>query len=252
MVVKIKHNYVRHFFDYYYGKLHSLFSLVAISKITKFIQYKCGEFPHVQNKQKKDDILRTRLKRDLGKVFSFWRHVSLPRDRMFDWLKDNYGKLKELERDLRRRSQEQFNTTLSKSQTIDELLIQAKTFLNNEEYSAAEEILIDALSFDEFNVDVYKLFANVYREKKEYEQAKETLKYLLKLTHNKDTAVFISLAEISKVRGNLKQAEEEYLQSISLSDDNHLNFLSLAEVYLELDYKQQLRDRSESFGFIAK
>ncbi len=196
--------------------------------------------PHVQNKQKKDDILKTRLKRDLGKVFSFWRHVSLPaRDRVFDWLKDNYGKLKELERDLRRRSQEQFNTTLTKSQTIDELLTEAKTLFNNEEYAAAEEVLIDALSFDEFNVDVYKLLASVYREKKEYEQAKETLKYLLKLTHNKDAAVFTSLAEISKVRGNLKQAEEEYLQSISLADDNHLNFLSLAEVYLELDDKQQ-------------
>ncbi|MCB9802732.1 tetratricopeptide repeat protein [Candidatus Nomurabacteria bacterium] len=202
--------------------------------------------PHIQNKQKKDDILKTRLKRDLGKVFSFWRHVSLPaRDRVFDWFKNNYGKLKELERDLRRRSQEQFSSTLSKSQTVDELLTEAKILFNNEEYSKAEEVLIDALSVDPYSVDVYKLLANVYREKKEYEQAKETLKYLLKLTHNADAGVFTSLAEISKVRGNLKQAEEEYLQSISLSDDNHLNFLSLAEVYLDLDDQEQALETAQ-------
>lgn len=208
--------------------------------------------PHIQSKQKKDDILKTRLKRDLGKVFSFWRHVSLPaRDRVFDWFKNNYSKLKELERDLRRRSQAQFSSTLSKSQTVDELLTEAKILYNNEEYSKAEEVLIDALSIDQYNVDVYKLLATVYREKKEYEQAKETLKYLLKLTHNSDAGVFTSLAEISKVRGNLKQAEEEYLKSISLADDNHLNFLSLAEVYLDLDDQAQALETGQRALMLA-
>ena len=87
--------------------------------------------------------------------------------------------------------------------------------------------------------------------KKEYKQAKETLQYLLKLTHSEDAGVFTSLAEIAKQRGNLKEAEEEYIQSISLSNDNHLNFLSLAEVYLELDDKEQALETAKRALLLA-
>jgi len=97
------------------------------------------------------------------------------------------------------------------------------------------------LKIDPHNQEVYKILADVYTEQKEYEEAKETLEYLLKLTHNNKAAVFSSLANLAKERGNLKEAEEEYLKSISLSADNYLYFISLAEVYLELEeYKYAL------------
>jgi len=199
-----------------------------------------ANLPQFQTKQKKQDILKTRFKRDLSKAFTGWRGASLPaRDKVFDWFKDNYSKLKELEKDLRRRSRQQLTSALNISQTVDDLLVKGKNALNSEEYDKAEEHLLEALSVDQYNIEVYKVLADVYREKKEYAQAKETLQYLLKLTHNEDSGVFTSLAQISHVRGNLKQAEEEYLRSISLSDENHFNFLALAEVYLELEDHEQ-------------
>ena len=215
-------------------------------KLPNLININVANLPQFQVKQKKEDILKTRFKRDLAKMFSSWRHISLPaRDGIFDWFKNNYSKLKELEKDLRRRSLQQFNSTIDKSQTIDELLGDAKRAYNNEEHDKAEEILLEALNIDQYNIEVYKLLSEVYRDKKEYEQAKETLQYLLQLTHNEDAGVYTSLAEISHVRGNLKEAEEEYQRSISLAEDNHLNFLSLAEVYLELDDQEKALDNAQ-------
>lgn len=199
-----------------------------------------GNLPDIQLKQKKEYILKNRLKRDLSKLSDLGRATLAPtKEKVFDFFKEKYSKLQDLEKDLRRRSHEQFNSIITKSQKIENLLLEAKQFFNAGEYVKAEDNLLEALAIDQYSVEVYKLLAEVYRAKKEYEQAKETLHYLLKLTHNEDAGVFTSLAEISKVRGNLKEAEEEYLKSISLSDENHLNFLSLAEVYLELDDKEQ-------------
>lgn len=209
-------------------------------KLPNLSNINVSNLPEVQVKKKKDYILKNRLKRDLSKLFDLGRATLAPtKAKVFDFFKEKYSKLQELEKDLRRRSHEQFNTIITKSQKIENLLLEAKQFFNAGEYSKAEDNLLEALAIDQYSVEVYKLLAEVYRAKKEYEQAKETLSYLLKLTHNEDAGVFTSLAEISKVRGNLKEAEEEYLRSISLSDENHLNFLSLAEVYLELDDREQ-------------
>lgn len=209
-------------------------------KLPNLSNINVGNLPEIQVKKKKDYILKNRLKRDLGKLSDLGRATLAPtKEKVFDFFKEKYSKLQELEKDLRRRSHEQFNAVITKAQKIENLLLEAKQFFNAGEYSKAEDNLLEALAIDQYSVEVYKLLAEVYRAKKEYEQAKETLSYLLKLTHNEDAGVFTSLAEISKVRGNLKEAEEEYLKSISLSDENHLNFLSLAEVYLELDDREQ-------------
>src|SRR3989339_1006319 len=209
-------------------------------KLPNLSNINVSALPEVQVKKKKDIILKNRLKRDLSKLSDLGRATLAPtKEKVFDFFKEKYSKLQDLEKDLRRRSHDQFNTIITKSQKIENLLLEAKQFFNAGEYSKAEDNLLEALAIDQYSVEVYKLLAEVYRAKKEYEQAKETLSYLLKLTHNEDAGVFTSLAEISKVRGNLKEAEEEYLKSISLSDENHLNFLSLAEVYLELDDREQ-------------
>lgn len=209
-------------------------------KLPNLSNINVSNLPEIQVKKKKEYILKNRLKRDLSKLSDLGRATLAPtKEKVFDFFKEKYSKLQELEKDLRRRSHDQFNSVITKAQKIENLLLEAKQFFNAGEYSKAEDNLLEALAIDQYSVEVYKLLAEVYRAKKEYEQAKETLGYLLKLTHNEDAGVFTSLAEISKVRGNLKEAEEEYLKSISLSDENHLNFLSLAEVYLELDDREQ-------------
>ena len=146
-----------------------------------------------------------------------------------------------------RKDYENLDSSLDKDKLIDNLIIEAKKDIYNQNYKLAEAKLLDALNIDSYNQEVCKILADVYTKQKEYEQAKETLEYLLKLTHNDDAGVFSSLAKLAKKRGNLKEAEEEYLKSISLSSDNYLYFISLAEVYLELEeYKYALETAQRS------
>lgn len=212
-----------------------LLYLVA-RKFPRLTNVNVESLPETRAQRQKDQILKNRLERTWQEIWSKVQDSSSPvQDKFNDFFRQNYQKLKTIEKDLRRRSHEQMTSNVAKSQAVSDMIVEAKQFLNDEDYQKAEDLLLDALGMDERNIDAYKLLAEVYRESKEYVQAKETLEYLLQLTQNEDAAVYSSLADIAKERGNLKQAEEDYLKSISLSDDNHWYFLSLAEVYVDLD-----------------
>lgn len=216
---------------------------LIFKKLPKLKNVNVDSLPETKMRKQKDIILKNRLLR-ISQNFSLkLKDASGPlQDKVKDSMRQYYQRLKQVEKDLRRRGHEKLTSSVDKSQTIEQLITETKQAINNSEYQTAEEILLDALNIDQYHIESYKLLAEVYRYKKEYIQAKETLEYLLKLTHNQDAGIYSSLAYIAKERGNLKQAEEDYLKSISLSDDNYLYFLSLAEVYLDLEEKEKALD----------
>jgi len=209
---------------------------LVIKKLPKLTNINVNNLPEIKAQRQKEAILKSRL----GRLWQEWqarlKDLAKPgHDKINDIFRQYYQKLKNIEKDLRRRGHDKLSSALDKSQTINDILTEAKQAINIEDYQKAEDLLLDILNLDQYNIEAYSLLADVYRYRKEYVQAKETLEYLLKLTHNSNAALYSSLAEIAKERGNLKQAEEDYLKSISLSQDNYLYFLSLAEVYLDLE-----------------
>ncbi|MDD5749317.1 MAG: hypothetical protein PHO91_00830 [Patescibacteria group bacterium] len=219
---------------------------LVFKKLPKLKNINVDNLPETKLRKQKEAILTGRLARSGQNLTNKIKDLSEPlREKAGDYFLQYYQKLKKAEKDLRRRGHEKLANSVGRSQTIEQLLTQAKQALNQEEYQQAEDLLLDALSIDQYHVDSYKLLAEVYRGRKEYVQAKETLEYLLKLTHNEDAMIYSSLADIAKERGNLKQAEEDYLKSISLSQDNYLYFLSLAEVYLDLEEREKALDAAK-------
>jgi len=213
---------------------------LIFKKLPKLKNINVDSLPETKMRKQKEIILKNRLLRISQDILLKAKDASGPlHDKAKDSLRQYYQKLKQAEKDLRRRGHEKLTSAVDKSQTIEQLITEAKQAINSGDYQTAEETLLDALNIDQYHIEAYKLLAEVYRGKKEYIQAKETLEYLLKLTHNQDAGVYSSLADVAKERGNLKQAEEDYLKSISLSDDNYLYFLSLAEVYLDLEEKEK-------------
>lgn len=83
-------------------------------------------------------------------------------------------------------------------------------------------------------MEAYKGLSDLYWLMKNYEQAKETLEYALKLSEN-DDFLYSQLAKISFVRGDLKQAEQNYLRSIDLNNQNSANYFDLGWIYLQLE-----------------
>lgn len=212
-------------------------------KLPKLKNINIDSLPETRIRKQKEAILKGRLLRIGLGLGTRIQDLSEPlQEKLKGSMRQYYQRLKQVEKDLRRKGHEKLTSSVDKSQTIEQLITEAKQAINNEDYAVAEENILDALNIDQYHIESYRLLAELYREKKEYIQAKETLEYLLKLTHNQDAGVYSSLADIAKERGNLKQAEEDYLKSISLSDDNYLYFLSLAEVYLDLEEKEKALD----------
>lgn len=72
-------------------------------------------------------------------------------------------------------------------QKIRTLLQQAQDHRVEEHWSEAESKYIEVLSWDHKNLDAYFGLGEVYFEKKEYDQAKETFSYLLKLIQSQES-----------------------------------------------------------------
>lgn len=219
---------------------------MIVRKFSRLININVDNLPEVKIQKQKDDILKSRLKRSWLDVFDKLKLLTSPaKNKLKGGLNQYYKKLKDIEKDIKRRGFEKLSSSVDRYQVIDEILTKAKQYINNEEYSQAEETILDAIAIDQHSIEAYKLLAEIYRLKKEYTQAKETLEYLLKLTHTEDSDVYYSLADIAKERGNLKQAEEDYIKSISLSDDNYLYLLSLAEVYMDLEEEEKALETAQ-------
>ena len=226
---------------------------IFVHKSPHLANININNLPEIKAERRKQIILRGRLYRQASGVWERFIKLLEPlQDQINLSFKNYYQRLRSLEQELKKKGEKQLNAAVDKSQTLDNLLVEAKQLINEEEYQAAEDKLIDCLSMDEHNVEAYKLLVNLYRARKQYDEAKETLEYLLRLTHESDSSIYFSLADIAKERGNLKQAEEDYLRSISLSEDNYLYFLSLAEVYLELDDKEKALQTAQRAYILAQ
>ncbi len=211
-----------------------------------------NNLPEIKAERQKQIILRGRLYRGAQETFAKFKKILEPiQDQINLNFKNYYQRLRSFEHELKRKGEKQLSEAVDKSQTLNSFLVEARQLINSEEYQKAEDKLIDGLSLDTHNVEAYKLLVDLYRARKQFDEAKETLEYLLRLTHEADPSVYFSLADIAKERGNLKQAEDDYLRSISLSDDNYLYFLSLAEVYLELDDKEKALQTAQRAYILA-
>ncbi len=227
--------------------LNYLFLLIIIASVGYLLFLVIRRFPQLSNinidrvpgvrdAAVKNKILEAKLKRDIIQQFSAlqkffgWQRWSI-RGIIQSW----QNRLLQLEREYKRITHKDLSSEVKKSKVLEDLLGNAKTYLDEEEYGKAEEVLIDALAMNDHHRDTYFLLVQAYQGKKELAHAKETLEYLLRLTHHEDPKVYQGLAQISADQGNLKEAEEDYLRSISLDENNYVYYLQLANIYQDLE-----------------
>jgi tetratricopeptide (TPR) repeat protein len=100
-----------------------------------------------------------------------------------------------------------------------------------ERYEDAERMYIELLKRDAKNIDAYRGLAELYIDQKLYDQAAETLEFLLRLTGDDDRALG-RLGQVEASRGNFQEAEARYLRSIELSANATAYRADLGRVYL--------------------
>lgn len=110
-------------------------------------------------------------------------------------------------------------------------LEEAQKARQEERYEEAEKMYIELLKRDAKHVDAYRGLAELYIDQKLYDQAAETLEFLLRLTGDDDRALG-RLGQVEASRGNFQEAEARYLRSIELSANATAYRADLGRVYL--------------------
>jgi len=193
------------------------FSVLAALDVENILEEKEAKF--------KERIISNRLKRNVIKYWSKSSRVLAPLGQLAGgYLKSRLHKLYQA------KNVYQANGRADNPGTVDQLFSQAEELKKRDDLDAAEKKYIEIIGLDSKNIKAFKELGQIYFEKKEFEEAKQTFEHILKLKED-DEDIYENLAKIAKEKGNLDQARDEYLKSININKQNAQTHYNLAEVY---------------------
>lgn len=102
---------------------------------------------------------------------------------------------------------------------VRKLVDEAEELMKQDEFIPAEKIFIDIISHNPKSIDAYEGLGNLYRKNKQYDQARETLSFSLKLAPN-DASVHAALGEIELMLENPGKALEHLQKSVKKRSKN--------------------------------
>lgn len=104
-------------------------------------------------------------------------------------------------------------------ETIRQRLDVASELIRQSEFIPAEKIYIDIISHNPRSVISYEALGNMYIKSEQYEQARETLMFALRLSPD-DASVNVSIAEIEMKLGNAKSALPYFKKAVEKRPKN--------------------------------
>jgi tetratricopeptide (TPR) repeat protein len=130
----------------------------------------------------------------------------------------------------------------TKTKSINELFVEADDFIEKEKFMAAEKALIEIISRDKKNPVAYEKLGEMYMLDRNYHQAEEIIKYLIKLK----TLEFKKSKGVSEIKNNKKKSEEhdetEMIQEINADSGLSRYYDDLGDVYEKMDKKEKALD----------
>lgn len=208
---------------------------IVFKKLPQLNRVKPGKIPLFREKKIKKDILEKKLKRDLDLSKRKLLLIIKPLVSSTSiYIKKGYQYIYNLEEKYRKKLRKtHFEDKISIKGQITGHLEKAERFIGEKNLNRAEDEYINALKLDIHNLDIYKKLADLYFKDKDYEKAKETYEYIVKLQD--DDYVYSRLGDISSNKGDLNQAILNYKKSISIKNDNPVYYYNLAKINLKLD-----------------
>lgn len=212
---------------------------ILLSKFSTLASIDTNAIPAERHGELKSRLMEDRFKR---KLFGFSRAVA---DRLNPlgkllrgfWL-SMYNRLLELEQRYRRKATAEAPLTpgerSQREQRLEEILPAAQDALRRGEFETAETKAIAAIAVDHRNVGAYRILAAVYLQKKEYEQARETLRFIIDRLHVQDDDLFAELGEVSSGEGKFEEAKNALERSIQLNGMVAQHHHDLSRVELSL------------------
>lgn len=137
-----------------------------------------------------------------------------------------YGRAQALDRHYKRLQKEQTSGQAGTHENRRQLREEAEALMAKEAYTGAEARLIELLSLDQKNPDVYELLGIVYFKTRQWDQARETFEYARKLAPE-DASILVYLGELSLRDGAVKDAMNLFKAAVDVRPTNpkYLDFL---------------------------
>lgn len=199
--------------------------------------------------ERKHNLIEERLRR---KVVSLWSRVAERGAPVTaaggKVLTAVHKKLVDLEQEYKVRSLPVFLSRRQRNRVDHEIaatLDQARALIDDKEYAAAEEKIMQAVRLEPRSVPSFELLGELYMVTKEHGHAKEVYQYLLKLTGDSD-AIYEHLSKADVAAGRLEEARDELEHAVDLNRTVAAYHTELAEVYTALG------DHTKSFASIQE
>lgn len=226
--------------------------LIVYRKIDKLRNISDNNFKKERERTTKNDLVAQRLERKFSSVGEkIFIYVSPLGKRLFYGLRGLYRKIVRLERQYNKKSDAQTEIEGQRESTSLKLNTEIDELIEKKEYAVAEKKLIEMISLSPKNPIWYRLLGEVYMQTRQYEQAGETLEYVITLdekirneseiingTANVELAGdYINLAIVYKEKGEIEKALEKADKACRLESNNPRNLDLLFEMSILADNK---------------
>lgn len=187
--------------------------------------------------QRKTDLLEQRLTRKMRQGWTVLSQRAKPVSAVTrQWWGTVHKKLVDLEHEYKVRSLPVLLNRVQRRKVDSEisgLIDQARALLHDGEMAASEAKALQAIRLEPRSVPAFEFLAELYMQTKEYGQAKEVYRYLLKLTGESD-AIYEHLGEADAAEGHLTEAVDEFKHAIDLNRTVTAYHLDLAHAERQL------------------
>jgi tetratricopeptide (TPR) repeat protein len=176
--------------------------------------------------KKKEEIIAERIVRTAAKKIEPVRKAT---EIFWGWLRERFRRLAhfafELERHSEHLARKEWDA-LTASTRMHAMAREADALAKEEKFVEAEKKYIEALSIEQKNPKLYEKLGRLYMRNKNYDQARDTLRFASRLSPN-DASVVASLGEIATARDEYADAITYFQHAVSLRprSPRYLDFL---------------------------
>lgn len=208
-----------------YNIIPLIFILLSLSVIIFIVSRKFSDLasididtiPEEKASKMKEQIITNRLKRNYYRWLNWTKKIVSPVVSLGgEALKKGYDRLLEIKEST---EEKQLEEELSQDEA-EGMMDQIKALIRLSEWDQAEQKLIDIISADPQNVQAFKLLGKVYYERKDFNEAKQTLEHVSKLVEKDIDDIYVDKSDQSsgdkKKKDELKSLLSELYYDLSL------------------------------------
>lgn len=206
----------------------SIIMVIVVRKFSALATLDVENIPAEREAKTKEQLIGSRFKRHFFKMNSkLIKGSKFVGQKTSKYSRATYKKLHELKD---RYGAEVIMPIGDKKEKIKELITEADEF-KKEEVDIAERKLINIIGLDSQSIEAFESLGNLYIDKKNYKEAKETFQHLLKLLEskeegefyidqNKAASVFFNLSLIHKYLESYEESIESIRKALEIEPKN--------------------------------